>query len=224
MGDSVVENMFVDEDERATVCISRYLRDAGHSVPVRNAGVTGATTLDLYQLLVAKCLPLRPRGIILTSGMMDIVRMSSGKSFWEGLIEPADALDCPNILGEAESYDGLNATRNSILQLFHSTCTQFNIPFLLTTWGFTPRMRTCAGVKTLGSDYCDWLGRALQINDATRHIAEQNGIYFVDLAEQMQDKDIFYYDGLHPNGRGCKKIGDLIGPELSKILDSKLWF
>ena len=78
LGDSPIESYFIDEEKRICVVLEEMFQNAGMPIRVLNGGVSGATTLQLFNVLVSKCIPLQPSGIVLMSGCKD---MGVRKSF-----------------------------------------------------------------------------------------------------------------------------------------------
>lgn len=213
LGDSIIENYFVDEDQRTAVWVRRKLDQAGFNCTVLNGGMSAATTLDLFNVLVNKCVPLKPRAIVLTNGMIDLTLRATGGSMWARAINPpvdTETIERPDVLSE----------RAMALSLIEAACRIAGIPLIITTWGCSDHIARCAGVRSFGELEFDWVAEARALNDGTRTFASRTQTPLVDLAAAMNDRDDLFYDGLHPNAQGCAVAGALVGAAIAAIIQT----
>lgn len=55
-------------------------------------------------------------------------------------------------------------------------------------------------------------------NNATKKIAEEDGVLAIDLANKLPKSSKYFYDYLHYTNAGCKKVADIIYQDLSNYL------
>lgn len=86
LGGSFVESMFVPEQARFTSNIERRLALAGHSHRVLNGGYSGANTLQIAQVLLAKLPPILGAGgrVLLFIGQSDAEVLMARGTYWSG--------------------------------------------------------------------------------------------------------------------------------------------
>lgn len=53
-------------------------------------------------------------------------------------------------------------------------------------------------------------------NDVTRKLANDKGIYLVDLAREMPKSTIYFYDAVHFTVKGCRKVAEILTREVLK--------
>ena len=83
LGDSVVESLFLDPNERFCAQLEVILRNEyGIDVIVRNGGYSGATTLHAFNTFLNKVVPMKPSVVILMSGIVDIGVASLRSGYW----------------------------------------------------------------------------------------------------------------------------------------------
>ncbi len=213
LGDSVVENLYVDEGMRAARVAARFLHNANRICEVLNGGVTGATSLELVNVIINKCLPLKPKAIVVTSGAIDMMALLSRYDYWSQIVGQG------TISATRRSFNPhYFVDRDSAIRLSSAVCEAENIPLVLTTWGFTERMLNCFGLRSVSHISHNWLGAAFEINQTTRQLANSTGARLIDLAAEMNNREQYFYDGLHPNAAGCELIGRKIGAAIEEIL------
>ncbi len=207
LGDSVVENYWVEEHDRSSAALERYLRNNGVHASVLNAGKTGTTTVQSLNYLINKCMNLSLSGVIITTSIMDDMVYYDNGSLWVEIVEHNSSFTQTRYPRPKVELDD----RIRALGLLHAICQECSLPFWVTTWGFDARAPCCAGLKLSGDAARQWLDRMTQANEATRQFAKLRGCGLIDLAQCLCGRDELFYDGLHPNALGCAAVGEATG-------------
>jgi len=58
-------------------------------------------------------------------------------------------------------------------------------------------------------------------NDETRKIAKDSNVYLIDLAKLLPKSYAYYYDIIHYDNNGCKKVGEIVSDQMTSYLKSK---
>ena len=73
LGDSVVEGMFSDPEDRLCARLEKALCEhLGEDISVLNAGYSSATSLHSFNVFLNKIIPLKPAAVIFLSGIVDV--------------------------------------------------------------------------------------------------------------------------------------------------------
>lgn len=220
LGDSVVENMYVREDRRMCSVLERELISSGHSLRILNAGMSGATTLHLLNMFLNKIVPLRPKIVILMSGIFDVTAALNIDSFW------ASNKYLTPIRSQHEESDDFTSnqlpapdwdTRERLLRAFVATSAALGVPLYLATTGHRTcydafAMRTSANVESNFTVQRDW---RLQSNTITKTIAAETGSLLIDVEDLLYDRSDVFYDYFHLNEFGSKLVGEKLADILS---------
>jgi GDSL-like Lipase/Acylhydrolase family len=199
LGDSVIENYWVDEDKRTCAVLEGLLRDAGLAVRVLNGGVSGASTLHLLSVLINKCVPLQPRMVLLMSGAIDTSAMKFG-GYWCSHEHLTPITEPPN-LPERDFTD-----RAKLMHIFHETCRTFEIDFFAVTCPtrHAPLFDDCSG-GTPGVRRNSLSREALRLSN---QITREYGGPFIDLEVPLSGRPELFYDDLHAGEMGCRLMAE----------------
>ncbi|SUB24951.1 SGNH/GDSL hydrolase family protein [Avibacterium avium] len=199
IGDSFIENIFVDESSRISSRIEYEFLRHNKKIKVYNAGVSGATGLGLINLVLNKIIPLKPDLIIYTQPSCDFSALLYKSGYYNdskffGNIFPFSGKDkqCYETIQE-NSYQ----LENNLI-ILSTMCKIYNIPLCIAT--------CCSNSSK----------RQLKImNDIIRK-GDQYDI--IDLDEIMPRNDCNFYDKQHLTQIGANYISNIFYNYLSSKL------
>ncbi|MCI5040353.1 MAG: SGNH/GDSL hydrolase family protein [Donghicola eburneus] len=207
LGDSFVESSYVQEGERFCDLLCDLDRD-GAGRAFRNAGYSGATSLNLLDVLINKICANRNASLVYVLPSNDILSLENKDGFWNAqdkryspiqpvrpgggqkgeFTESAHQLFCVlrSIAGVARAFN---------LPLFLATC-----PFVRTAYKDLPWHRIRHGESGRYEQLIDLRSRANQI---LRDVAFAARVPVIDL-EAILDDPALFYDDVHLNAEGSK--------------------
>jgi len=216
LGDSVVECMFVEHGRRLTDHAEMFLNDAGLSVAVRNGGVSGATSLHMLNAIINKIVPLRPKLIIVASGIMDQNCMKDPDGFWTRhpyftpvLTQPSEPYEEVPDLPELQMADRLR-----ILRLIKLSCAEFGLPLAIAT---VPHRGNDAYATERGASFLFSQERRRLVNAQTRDFAAASGLPLIDMEAEFRETAGIFYDHFHLNSEGAVVVGRYLADEIRRI-------
>ena len=187
MGDSFVENLYIDEDKRIASQLERMLLTNGYDFQVLNAGVSGTTNLNATNLLLNKIVYHAPKAIVFVTSSNDLaaLRYESGysnSSKFHGNLVPEDLSE-----GWTKSSVGENISQVvDNLKVVNFICKLNNIDFYVCTY---PEIQSNEDLKL--------------INSNVRAFAANEFVDLIDLDKLIMKNDIYYYDKLHVSHVGA---------------------
>lgn len=200
IGDSFIENIFVDESKRISSLVEELSLLSNHKVKVHNAGVSGSTGLGLLNLVINKIIPLNPDLIIYTQPSCDFASLIYEKGYYN------DSRFFSNMTPQKDTekpyYDTIE---NNIKQLENNinilsyVCKIHRIPLCIATCCSNSSKR-----------------QLKMMNDIIR-----NGVGYdiIDLDNLVPRIDDYFYDKQHLTEKGSKFISNIFYNYIrSKIL------
>ncbi|MGD9481521.1 SGNH/GDSL hydrolase family protein [Shinella sp. G-2] len=217
MGDSVIECMFVDHGERMTDHAELELRSLGFSTAVRNGGVTGATSLHILNAIINKIAPIKPRLVVLASGIMDQDCMLDPDSFWTThpyltpiRFDPPIPQPEPALLPDLQMGDRLG-----ILKIIKAACENLGLPLAVATTAHRGNDAYTAARMPWIENYT---ARRRAVNAQTREFALSAGLRLIDVEQEFSETHGIFYDQFHLNANGAAEVGSFFGREIADIL------
>lgn len=216
LGDSVVECAFVDHGQRLTDQAEMVLNNAGLSVSVRNGGVSGATSLHILNSIINKIVPMRPKLLIVATGVLDQNCMLQPDSFWMKV-----PYYTPVITDPVQEYTEVPDTpdldlsdRHKILRLIKATCHIFSIPLVLAT---LPHRGHDAYTMERMAWFPEKQNRRKRVNAQTREFALMANLPLIDMEMQFAGAADIFYDQFHFNSKGAEVVGQYLANEIRRI-------
>ncbi|MGY3698533.1 GR25 family glycosyltransferase involved in LPS biosynthesis/glycosyltransferase involved in cell wall biosynthesis/lysophospholipase L1-like esterase [Bradyrhizobium sp. USDA 3240] len=198
LGDSVVEGMYLDPDDRFCAKLETILRsESALDVIVRNGGYSGATTLHMLNLFLNKIIPLKPDVVILMTGIVDVDVAGLEASFWsrDCWLEPIVDLNTNNSWRDQNLLSVPSvADRRRLLDLFSLAARSFGIELWFAT---IPHLR---GERI---DPAVARTRAL-VNETTRAAARAGKHILCDLEARLAGRTDIFQDAFHLNPVGAE--------------------
>lgn len=187
LGDSVLENYWVDERDRACARLAGHLRLSRAPMHVLNGCRSGATTEGLLDRLKAS--KLRPAVVLLSSGFIDCHNPDLVRR------RPAAVREIARL---AQARGGAFVIMTAPLR---------DDPF-------GPWARRRFGARAVLES--EMLPFRL-INEATRRQAHAEGLRLIDLERRFGGRSDLHYDGIHLNARGSALVGEALFDGLAPL-------
>ena len=214
LGDSVVEGMFANPEDRFCSRLEEKLRaELGEAITVLNAGYSGATSLHSFNVFLNKIIPLKPDAVILMTGIVDVDVAHLEKSFWsrDCWIEPIIDVGVANSWRDgqtrpAPSFDD----RERMLAMFTRASELFGVPLWYAT---VPHRQEFSGeyVAKAFKDRAEFDRQVRvrkEMNEATRRAATAAGQPLFDLEAELAGRSDIFYDMFHANPAGGEAVAD----------------
>ncbi|GAB1666133.1 SGNH/GDSL hydrolase family protein [Mannheimia haemolytica] len=199
IGDSFIENIFVDESKRISSLVEELSLLSNHKIKVHNAGVSGSTSLGLLNLVINKIIPLNPDLIIYTQPSCDFASLIYERGYYN------DSKFFSNMTPQKDTekpyYDTIE---NNIKQLENNinilsyVCKLYRIPLCIATCCSNSSKR-----------------QLKMMNDIIR-----NGVGYdiIDLDNLVPRIDEYFYDKQHLTEKGSKFISKIFHNYISSKL------
>ncbi|GJE14949.1 SGNH/GDSL hydrolase family protein [Methylobacterium longum] len=226
LGDSILENYWIEEKYRICSRLEHKFRsEAQHPVRVLNSGVTGATLLNLLNVLLTKGLKYKLAGVLIMAGPIDAVACATDGGYWtkhyqlNPIVEPSGS--DRTVLDKRDIAD--LDQRRKLLQVLASVADIHGVPIWFATyihrsdntepWVISkwPKIDRFDAYATLQSS----------INDSTRSFAKEHGRMLIDVQMELKNTQDLLYDLIHPNVEGCRYIADLMFREMAPVILKK---
>lgn len=187
MGDSFVENLYIDEDKRIASQLERMLLANGYDYKVLNAGVSGSTNLNATNLLLNKIVYHCPKILIFVTSSNDLAALRyergySNRSKFHGNLVPEDASE---VWTKPSVEENIKQVIDN-LKVMSFICKLHDIDFYICTY---PEIQSNADLKL--------------INSKVRVFAEDDVVKLIDLDKLIMKNDVYYYDKLHVSHVGA---------------------
>jgi len=201
LGGSFIEGIYVHESERLSAVVEEELLGNGYPYDVYNAGVSGATNLNIYNSLVNKIIYDQPEAVVIVTSSNDMAALRYKDGYRNGSKFHGNTV--PESL-EEWAYDSIDDNFDQIdfmLSLMDFTCKRRGIKLFLCTF---PEIKPNAELT--------------KINQAVRTYCKANDVDLIDIDAHLPKDDRLYYDKLHVNSDGAKIAGEIIVRALSDKL------
>lgn len=194
VGDSFVENIFVDESYRFESILERKLLMAGRRVRVINAGVSGMTGLSAFNLILNKLIRIKPDLILFVQPSNDFVALLYEDGYFNdsnrftNLVPPKDT--------QKPVFETINEKKEQIynnIVLMSKLCELYGIKLIIATCAANSSKRQLA-----------------MMNDIIREQASNLCYQMIDLDKILAKDSRYYYDRCHLNKKGSENLADLL--------------
>lgn len=213
LGDSFVESAYVSETGRFVAGVQERLRNAGVHVRCLNGGYSGATTLHMLMVLLGKVGRSEATNIVLVVPSNDVLALIKKGGYWcVNDRRYAPIIPVPEG-GEVEAQQlDLNDLR-AVLNLFVDACRRMKLKLVLATFPhrtadfatdpWLPKRFKSAANCDLMRSWCD------SVNGVVRAVATRLDLPFVDLDAQISPHSDLFYDYLHMNEEGSRRVAEI---------------
>jgi hypothetical protein len=206
IGDSVVENLYGHEGQRMCDMATLALAERDGGCQVINAGQSGATVLHAINSLINKIVPLKPDGILLSSGAIDVYCCHYEHTLWSNARYPSpfnflklEGWDTADLRPEPD-YEGCE----QLLHFFCLTAAHFGIPVALATYHTPPwRAEDFPGVFPASDGLPRHLLHGDTINALIRKVAAGRNVPLCDFRGLTEGRTDLTYDNMHLNREGA---------------------
>lgn len=225
LGDSFVEAMYTPEDTRFVSIVERDLEQRGVPLKCLNAGYSGSTTLQLFNVFMNKIVPLVGEGgaVVFFVPQSDLPIYFRPQSYWYPNERYSPVVPPPEL--DAEGTPRGSAVTGAILGLLISAAREFGIRLVLVSsphrhvseWGddeYLSRMVPKEQQDSLNQ-------RRDDLRAAIQAVVEDTRVPFIDADAQFMQAPEMFYDELHLNDDGhrrfaawfANKLMPLVAPE-----------
>lgn len=222
LGDSFVESTFLDEADRFCSILERHDSRFGKFLGrVLNAGVSGSTSLNLFNCLLNKIIPIHPDLVIYVLPSNDASVHRYCETYWNdseyyaNIIPPSKT----NLVGGFDS-NIMSIDFIRIMSVFSHVCSVFGVKLAVATTVFETRYRGEFIEKKYKSKA--WFDANISarrfLNDKLRSFAFINRIPLIDLEIAISGEDYLFYDDLHLNVKGSRLVADVLYDRVSAFL------
>ncbi|QEY25644.1 SGNH/GDSL hydrolase family protein [Neisseria zalophi] len=193
IGDSFVENIFVDESKRIHSIIETRFLNIGKKVKVYNAGVSGATGLGMLNTILNKIVYLKPDLIIYVQPCCDFSALLYKQGYFN------DSKFFSNLVPSSEKDTPYFETiENNAKQILNNICL---VSKLCEINDIKLSIATCCSISSK---------RQLKImNDIIRNNISF-GYKLIDLDNIIPKSELYFYDNVHLNWKGSDFLGDIL--------------
>jgi lysophospholipase L1-like esterase len=194
MGDSFVENVYIDEDKRIASQLERMLLSKGYDYQVLNSGVSGTTNLNAANLLLNKIVYHAPEIVVFVTSSNDLAALRyecgySNRSKFHGNLVPEDSSEVWTKSSVEENIDQLANN----LKIVNLICKLHGIDFYICTY---PEIQANEDLRL--------------INSRVREFAIDDSVKLVDLDRLIKKNDAYYYDKLHVSHVGASAAAEVM--------------
>jgi len=218
LGGSFVENMYTSQNHRIHSQIERQLIAQGYYVEVLNSGVSGSTSLNLFNVVINKIAPYAPCTIVFVISINDVHALSFDSGFWNKY-RLFSTLDQTTDLERARQ----NISEKNIADLtklymsLKMFCELFNINLLIAN---TPYISIIDDnfYKLDHSYYARMVARRERIYGALFGLFKRQGFDSLDLHLAMNENKELFFDDVHTNAIGSSVVANIIVPRLKKYV------
>lgn len=208
LGDSIMECMFVEEGCR--VC-ARIEAELDFSVQVLNGGCSGATSLHILNTIANKVVPLRPAGIFVMTGIMDVEAMCLANGFWTNDVHMKPIFDASDHNGGRDTdFVEMNVTqRLQLTNCIIDFCRNFGIPVCFIS---TPHLQRYDGYYVTHAyseeRYGDLTRKRGQANYSISQLCLAKSVPFYDVQMAFADRPDLFHDDKHMNEKGTSVFSE----------------
>ncbi|MEZ2903264.1 SGNH/GDSL hydrolase family protein [Acinetobacter terrestris] len=200
LGDSTVENLYVDCDSRIHHLLEYYFLQKKIPIEVLNAGYSGSNLLGLFNVLlnkIGKNYNNFDRTVILFIPSNDFTSFLYKESYWNGTQRHANIIPHSGIFNSTQNINSNIFDLLNILELFISFCKMYNINLYI------------SGV--IFYDNASYKSELLnKINGLVKDKCAEKGVKYLNISEEMKDDYSYFYDDHHLVASGSKKIADYL--------------
>lgn len=200
IGDSFVENIFVDESKRITNCLEKNFLRYQRKIKIDNAGVSGATGLNLLNSILNKLVFIKPNLIIYIQPCNDFSALlyekgyGNDSKFFSNLVPSTDQDKFKYETIDENSYQIFNN-----ISILSKICEVNNIDLCIAT--------CCSNSSK----------RQLKImNDIIRDNVHLLHYDLIDLDNLVPRDSSFFYDKVHMNDKGSGFVADILFPYIEQ--------
>ena len=168
-----------------------------------SSAYSGATTLDIFNIILNKLIPLQPKKIFIMSGVYDSQILEKG--FFSSHETTATIIPTPSLSNL--NSDKFLEDRIILLEQIIGLLKHFNIDTIMCT---IPH-RHNPDDPFFNKYYFETnplINKICKINNTTRIVANKLGTTFIDFEKSMYDSFDSHYDYCHLTSKGARLVAD----------------
>jgi len=241
LGGSTTECEIVDELNRFPYLVGRILeKKTEKKINSYNAGKSGNNSLHSINNLINKIVPLDPNIIVRMDNVNDLSTLLYEATYWNRN-KGRSNLECfnknPNSNRSLKNEWEESPFRDMILDANHQAKIRQEHYKILKLFimvvrgvGATPVLMTQANRIENNPDFD--MGRGskefnkayrqlyIDFHNITRHIAQEEKVMLIDLANEVPGSEKYIYDSVHVNNEGSRLEAEIISQHLEKIVQN----
>lgn len=192
LGDSFVENIFVNESGRMLNLLQKNFLKKNLNVKFYNAAVSGSTGLGLLNLFLNKIIPMKPDVVVYVQPSCDFSALIFEKGYYNDNNFFSNIVPAKNIESYHYEtiYENLNQLQNVVTTISNS-CQIFGIKLYMATCCFISSKR-----------------QLKMLNDIIRYNSTL-GYEVIDLDVLVPRLKDYFYDKQHVNSRGSEFLSSI---------------
>lgn len=217
LGDSFVESMYSSEYLRMSSCLERKLITNNMYYQVINAGVSGATSLNILNLIINKIVKFKPKMVVIFIPTNDVYANNYIDGFWNdtkrfsNIFPPTGKSFFDNKLTENKISEITN-----IYKLIIEACKLFKIDIIISASPFVDKYDKDF-YKVLEASFNDAKKKRKKIYNEVFKICQDMGVKFFESKNYADDS--CFYDDVHLNDKGGIVFSNLIFDNIKDSLD-----
>lgn len=194
VGDSFVENIFVDELDRFESILERRFLKEGKRLKVLNAGVSGMTGLSACNLILNKIVRIKPDILIFVQPSIDFSTLLfkdgyfNDSKLFSNLVPPRET----QIPIYETIFQNVHQIYNNIA-LISRICELNKINLIISTCASNSSKRQLSMMNSIVRDNADNFGYSL-----------------LDLDKILEKSDKYFYDKQHLNADGAEQLSKIL--------------
>lgn len=206
LGDSFVENKYVDEDKRLCSQLETYLyKKTDIPICIKNCGMSGSNTLNLYNLFINKIIPQKPLCVLFFTTLMDISIACLDEGYWNFYKNHSNLYlqkDLPKKWNKEANFDNYE----KILELFIKSSNIFKINFCIVTACYRNKYDDFSKkIFKSSQHFQESIAYRKELNTITKNCALKNNIdnNLFDIEPDINENfNKLFYDNSHLNEFG----------------------
>lgn len=212
LGGSFVENLYADSKSRIASVFEKKLNQEGYDIKVINAGISGSTTLNLFNLFINKFLNNKPKVVFFFIPTNDGFCIDLKDGLWNKMKSYSNLynIDFVSELDIANRVEKIKDIERIYLMLIN-TCKLFNIKLYICA---SPIIEDISDFYLASNEKMKRLNiNRMQVIDRVLDICKEHGVDSIDLRDQFEDLKKLFFDDVHSNSYGSEKIAEYIFSE-----------
>lgn len=217
LGDSFIESLYVAEDKRIVAQVEKLAQDIEPEVQCLNGGYSGATSLHLLNVLINKCIPIRPTLLVFTIPTNDGRAAATDGGYWNNgkYFSPFS----PAFKDSSKLDLSIEATLPRMMETVETICSIWKIPLVFMTSPHRSGIENDAWL--LARPNLKTLRQTIEyracIAAITREHCSQRQLPLIDLELEVRDFHKISYDDLHLREDGAIVVAELITKKIFEI-------
>ena len=221
LGDSLGENLFVDQSNRFGSVLERSLLEAGYDIQVLNASLSGAQSINLLNTIISKVVPYQPKLIVFIIPSNDLPTLKLDGKYWNtdkyfATIIESEELPYQGYF-DISKMDNHIVFERTLLSIINVT-KAFGLETLFLT---TPHAESYNNYFTSHfynkEHYVNLFEERERLNSIAKQVFSSEKCNFIESNLFLRDINTFY-DAVHLSQQGSILLGEMLFLKVSEML------